>query len=67
MGIDTVITMVMVKNAHAGFIWNTFMKNPEAQRGMMRAGFQSFPALELQDKNPASYPASLGRFVQKTN
>jgi len=67
IGIDTGITMVMVENARSGFVWETFMKNPEAQRGMMRAGFQSSPALELQDKNPASNTAPLGRFEQKTD
>ena len=40
IGIDTGITMVMAENARTGFVWETFMKNPEAQRGMMRAGFQ---------------------------
>src|SRR6202166_2421890 len=60
IGIDTGITMVMVENARSGFVWDTFMKNPEALRGMARAGFQSSPALELQDKNPASYPGPFG-------
>lgn len=40
IGIDTGITMVMAENARTGFVWSTFMKNPEAQRGMRRAGFQ---------------------------
>jgi len=40
VGIDTGITMLMAENARSGFVWETFMKNPEAQRGMMRAGFQ---------------------------
>jgi hypothetical protein len=40
IGIDTGITMVMAENARSGFVWNTFMKNPEARRGMARAGFQ---------------------------
>jgi hypothetical protein len=39
IGIDTGITMVMAENVRSGFIWETFMKNPEAQRGMERAGF----------------------------
>jgi hypothetical protein len=25
-----------------GFVWNTFMKNEAAQRGMQRAGFQKY-------------------------
>ncbi len=44
VGIDTGITMVMAENARTGFVWNTFMKNPEAQRGMRRAGFRPYKA-----------------------
>jgi len=32
--------MVMTENARTSFVWNTFMKNPEARRGMARAGFK---------------------------
>ena len=39
IGIDTGITMPMAENARTGFVWNTFMRNPEARRGMQRAGF----------------------------
>jgi hypothetical protein len=42
VGIDTGITMLMAENARTGFVWKTFMKNPEAQRGMERAGFKSY-------------------------
>jgi len=42
IGIDTGITMVMAENARTGFVWDTFMKNPEAQRGMRRAGFKPY-------------------------
>lgn len=41
VGIDTGITMVMAENSRTSFVWDTFMKNPEAQRGMERAGFRS--------------------------
>ena len=40
IGIDTGITMLMAENLRTGFVWNTFMKNPEAKRGMDRAGFK---------------------------
>jgi hypothetical protein len=40
IGIDTGITMLMAENARTGFIWDTFMKNPEARRGMDIAGFK---------------------------
>jgi hypothetical protein len=44
IGIDTGITMLMAENLRTGFIWDTFMKNPEAKRGMERAGFKPFIA-----------------------
>jgi hypothetical protein len=34
--------MLMAENLRTGFVWNTFMKNPEARRGLARAGFYSF-------------------------
>jgi len=48
VGIDTGITMVMAENARTGFVWDTFMKNPEAQRGMQRAGFKPYAATNTQ-------------------
>jgi len=42
IGIDTGITMLMAENARTGFVWDTFMKNPEAQRGMAVAGFKTY-------------------------
>ena len=37
IGIDTGITMLMAENARTGFVWERFMHNPEAIRGMERA------------------------------
>ena len=45
VGIDIGISMVMAENSRTSFIWNTFMKNPEAQRGMERAGFKPEPSV----------------------
>ena len=42
IGIDIGITMLMAENARTGFVWETFMKNPEAQRGMEIAGFKAY-------------------------
>jgi hypothetical protein len=42
IGIDTGITMLMAENLRTGFVWNTFMKTPEAQRGMQRAGLNKY-------------------------
>jgi hypothetical protein len=40
IGIDTGIILLMAENLRTGFVWQTFMKSPEAQRGMERAGFR---------------------------
>lgn len=42
VGIDLGITMLMAENVRTGFVWDTFMKNIEAQRGMQRAGFKKY-------------------------
>ena len=42
IGIDTGISMLMAENARTGFVWDIFMKNPEARRGMERAGFKPY-------------------------
>jgi len=41
LGIDLGITMAMAENYRTGLVWNTFMKNPEAQLAMQKVGFQS--------------------------
>jgi hypothetical protein len=65
IGIDTGITMVMAENARTGFVWNTFMKNPEAQRGMELAGFKSYEPPEEYGKSffPSTVPAPPGPAV----
>ena len=42
IGIDTGITMLMAENLRTGFVWQTFMKSEEAQRGLRRAGFKKY-------------------------
>jgi hypothetical protein len=55
VGIDTGITMIMAENARTSFVWDTFMKNPEAQRGMERAGFKAYqPSATQQSGQVAS-------------
>ena len=56
IGIDTGITMLMAENARTGFVWNTFMKNPEAQRGMELAGLQHYEAPLPQEYLPSPAP-----------
>jgi hypothetical protein len=40
LGIDLGITMLMAENYRSGLVWNTFMKNPEAQAAMTAVGFK---------------------------
>ena len=49
VGIDVGITMLMAENVRTGFVWDTFMKNIEAQRGMQRAGFQKYQPSGTQE------------------
>ena len=42
IGIDTGIILLMAENLRTGFVWDTFMKAAEAQRGMERAGFKKY-------------------------
>jgi len=44
IGIDLGVIMVMAENVRSGFVWDTFMKTPEARKGMERAGFTSYQA-----------------------
>jgi hypothetical protein len=41
VAIDTGITMLMAENLRTGFVWSTFMRSREAQRGLQRAGFHA--------------------------
>jgi len=42
IGIDTGIILLMAENLRTGFVWDTFMKTPEAQRGMQLAGLKKY-------------------------
>lgn len=47
IGIDTGITILMAENLRSGFVWETFMRNPAARRGMERAGFKPYTPSEI--------------------
>jgi hypothetical protein len=47
IGICTGISMVMAENYRSELVWQTFMKNPEAQRAMQLVGFQPSAASAL--------------------
>jgi hypothetical protein len=40
LGIDVGISMLMAENARSQFVWNTFMRNREAQLAMEQVGFR---------------------------
>jgi len=40
LGLDLGIAMLMAENFRSQLVWNTFMKNPEAQAAMTAVGFQ---------------------------
>jgi hypothetical protein len=40
LGIDVGITMLMAENHRTGFVWQIFMKNPEAGTAMQKVGFR---------------------------
>jgi hypothetical protein len=44
--------MLMAENARTGFVWETFMKNPEAQRALERAGFRPEGPAGAASPNP---------------
>jgi len=58
IGIDLGSSMVMAENARTGFVWETFMGNPEALRGMERAGFKASPRPDMQERHASSSPAT---------
>ena len=40
LGIDLGITMLMAENQRTGFVWNTFMANPEVQSAFSAVGLR---------------------------
>jgi hypothetical protein len=42
LGIDLGISLLMAENLRTGFVWKTFMQNPEAVNAMKLAGFRSY-------------------------
>jgi hypothetical protein len=59
VGIDTGITMLMAENLRTGFVWETFMKSREAQRGFNRAGFKRYDATYLQEQQTLDARSSI--------
>ncbi|WP_157466840.1 glucoamylase family protein [Edaphobacter aggregans] len=42
LGIDLGISLLAAENLRSGFVWKTFMQNPEASNAMRLAGFRSY-------------------------
>ena len=62
IGIDTGITMLMAENTRTGFVWETFMKSPEARRGMDRAGFRSYYQPRIDDFKDSAVQLDRSKF-----
>ena len=54
LGIDVGISMLMAENARSQFVWNTFMRNREAQAAMERVGFRPIGTNSSQAKRTAA-------------
>lgn len=59
LGIDVGISLLMAENARNQFVWQTFMRNPEARVAMERAGFSQLQhAPGLYAVNQPAAPAA---------
>lgn len=47
LGIDQGPIVIMIENYRTQRVWQLFMRNPEVQRGLQRAGFVALPFLSL--------------------
>jgi hypothetical protein len=45
LGIDQGPIIIMIENYRTQKVWQLFMRNPEVQRGLQRAGFVSLPSI----------------------
>ncbi len=59
LGIDLGIGVVMAENLRSGFVWETFMRNPEAANAMAACGFRNDDLAELTPPKPG--PATAAR------
>jgi hypothetical protein len=71
LGIDQGPIVIMIENYRNQHVWQVFMRNPEVQRGLQRAGFVTLPSIVLNAQTvPAesafnlSWNASAGRYYQ---
>lgn len=60
VGINTGIGVLMAENLRTGLVWETFMKNPEAQAGMKLTGFHTEVPV---NESPPSPAPSVGALV----
>lgn len=52
LGIDQGISVLMAENLRSGFVWQTFMRNPECARAMLLAGFKSETWRKRNSRDP---------------
>lgn len=60
LGIDVGISLLMAENARSQFVWDFFMRNPEARNGMKKAGFTALrqPPVLYAINQPAALAAA---------
>jgi hypothetical protein len=66
LGIDEGISLLMAENARSQFVWETFMRNPEARLGMEKAGFSPLkqsPVLYAVNQPAALAARNSGKLV----
>jgi hypothetical protein len=64
IGIDLGISILMAENLRSGFVWETFMKNEDARRGMERAGFKPNATSRIYSpKDTLPDPAASAEYV----
>jgi len=71
LGIDQGPIVIMIETYRTQRVWGLFMKNPEVQRGLQRAGFVPLPSVPLgvqpvpaQGGMNLAWNASAGRYYQ---
>lgn len=56
LGIDLGMTVLSAENCRDGFVWNTFMRNPQAQAALSAAGLRPLGPTDVLPTNSSIFP-----------